>query len=155
MRLRKQPYLLGRHRGGASDEGLRSVSLPVVSDVWAHRVGKGALLGILGFALLGFVGALFSREVPLFEKRLFWYGLGGAALGAYALACVTMVLHQKQSGHVSEDDLEEWDARQGTKLGGLVPFTYLLATPKQRRILTYLGKKRPTPKPSRWYWTRF
>ena len=132
------------------------MSLPVVSDALAHRLGKVTLLTLLGLALLGFVAALFGKEVPwLFEERIFWYGLAGGALAAYALACVTMVLHQKQSGYISEDDLEEWDARQGTKLGGLVPFTYLLATPKQRRILTYLGRKRPTPKPSRWYWTRF
>ena len=66
-----------------------------------------------------------------------------------------MVLHQRQSGYVSGDDAAEWQAHEEAKLGALVPFTYLLASPKQRRILTYLGKAGPTKKARRWYWSRF
>jgi hypothetical protein len=97
-----------------------------------------------------------QHRVPwLAESGIFWGILFGLTFIAWSVAHFVMVAHQDQAGYVSRDDVSEWEAREDTKLGGLIPFTYLLGSPEQRRILSYLRQPEPTRKPPHWYSKRF
>jgi hypothetical protein len=133
----------------------RAMRVPI-SDrtaLWIGRITLGTVVGAFGLALLAL---LLSAELPwLANGGLFFGALFGVVIIAWSVAHFAMVWHQDQAGYVSKDDVTEWDAREDSKLGGLVPFTYLLASPEQRRILQFLGQDAPTGKPRRWYWKRF
>jgi hypothetical protein len=128
-----------------------------ISDTAAVWTGRTTLGTVLTAIVLALIVMLVSGEVPWVESNsgLVLGILLALAVGAWSVAHFVMVWHQDQLGHVSSDDVAEWEAREDSKLGALVPFTYLLASPEQRRILQYLGQTRPTPKPRRWYWRRF
>jgi hypothetical protein len=105
---------------------------------WIGRVTGGAVI----VAVIAFIGAmLLQDEYPGVTSRSAIAMIIVAIGSAWAVAYVTMVVHQRQSTYVSADDTAEWADRQGSKLGGLVPFIYLLAGAEQRRILSYLRGK--------------
>jgi hypothetical protein len=114
-----------------------------ISDKTATRVGLVTLCTVVA-APIAFIGAmLLSHEYPrLIKGWVFPAVLLGIAFLAWSIAHFAMIAHQQQSGSVSPADIEDWDRRQDTKLGGLVPFIYLLASPEQRRVLTYLAQER-------------
>jgi hypothetical protein len=127
-----------------------------VSDraaLWTGRVTLAMVVGAIGGGMLAL---LVSTEIPwLAGSGIFWGILFGLAFISWSVAHFVMVAHQVQAGYASRDDVSEWDAREDARLGGLIPFTYLLGSPEQRRILRYLGHSEPTRKPSHWYSKRF
>jgi hypothetical protein len=97
---------------------------------------------------------LLSSELPWLLSGRVLFGVAVAGFVAWSVAHFVMVWHQDASGAISSDDRAEWEAREDTKPGGLVPFTYLLASPEQRRILQYLGQESRTKRPRHWYTRR-
>jgi hypothetical protein len=119
-----------------------------ISDNGARWIGWVTSATAL-IAVIVFVGFVVMHEYPRREQGLTMVVTVSLVLfGAWAVAYVTMVVHQHQSAHVSTDDAAEWSGRQDSKMGALVPFIYLLVGRKQQRILTYLREK-PAPKKRR------
>jgi hypothetical protein len=124
--------------GGGEYNGMRISDL---AAVWIGRVTLGTVLAAITLALLAM---LVSSDVRWVESNngLVLGILFGLAIVAWSVAHFAMVWHQDRAGHVSGEDVAEWEAREDSKLGGLVPFVYLLGT-KQRRIVRYLGGTLP------------
>ena len=65
-----------------------------------------------------------------------------AALAAWTVAWLTMLWHQARVGLPTQDS-DDWDRRTETsKFGFLVPFTYLLGPPDQRRVTRYTRRSK-------------
>lgn len=127
----------------------------LLSDSAALWVGRITLGAIAGSVLLVVIAMLYSTESSgLGHGGVFIGGAFGLVVIAWSVAHLAMVWHREQAGYVSEADVAEWEARRtATKRGFVVPFTYLLASPQQRSVLRYLGKRKPgTTRP--WYWPR-
>ncbi len=92
--------------------------------------------GIVGVILL----ALLIAEGSVRERRWQWLVLFGVALGAWTGAWLTMLWHQARVGLPIEDS-DDWDRRaDSSRFGFLVPFSYLLGPPDQRRVARYVRR---------------
>jgi hypothetical protein len=90
----------------------------------------GSIVGVMALTLL--IG-----EGVVQERRWLWLVLFGLAIGAWTAAWLTMFWHQARVG-LPVEDAADWDRRaDSSQFGFLVPFTYLLGPPDQRRVTRY------------------
>jgi hypothetical protein len=90
----------------------------------------GGIVGVIALELL-------IAEGVVRERRWLWLAMFGLVIGAWTVAWLTMFWHQARAG-LPMDDADDWDRRAGSsRFGFLVPFTYLLGTPDQRRVTRY------------------
>jgi hypothetical protein len=113
-----------------------------ISDVVALWVGRLSLVALI-VCVVGIIGLMYAestmRESP--ARQVIIGVLLFTGFAAWSVAYFVMRWHQEQAWYMTSDDMRDWENRQDTKVGGIVPFVYLLA-PKQRRISSYIGTKR-------------
>jgi hypothetical protein len=138
------PVLCGQSRGDWTGVA-RSMKVSDRRALWLGRVTAGVFFAspVAGLALLAFG----SDGGSLATRGMTWAVLIVVAFLAWSVAHFAMVWHQEQAPYITPDDVREWESREDTKLGILVPFTYLLGKPEQRRILKYLRQSRSSRPP--------
>lgn len=114
-----------------------------VSDrfaVWTAWV----TIAVIVCCFFGFFAAIaYNSELPwLIKSPWFPVVLLGMALAAWCTAYFVMKTHQNQASYISSRDVASWKLRTYERFGILIPFIYLLASRKQRRVVQYLGEDR-------------
>jgi hypothetical protein len=105
-------------------------------DRWATVIGRlCAAVCLASIAIAGILLLLMAEKVVA-ARTWPYVVLFGAALGAWSAAFWTMTWHQGRVG-LPAADADDWERRSDSRLGFLVPFSYLLGPPDQRRVARY------------------
>jgi hypothetical protein len=112
-----------------------------ITDRQAIHVGRLTLVTCGLAQVLIMLALLFSTELPqVFDPPLFPSVALVVGVLAWAAASLVTRTHMEQAAYLTEADRDEWKGRLATKVGFLVPFIYLLATPEDRQV----GHRRKT-----------
>jgi hypothetical protein len=112
---------------------------PTLSPVDRRALVVGRLCATVSVAgIIGVIALeLLIAEGVVWERHWLWLAMFGLVIGAWTAAWLTMLWHQARSG-LPMQDADDWDRRAGaSRFGFLVPFTYLLGPPDQRRVTRY------------------